>query len=278
MAILSKPQSKSGHWYDVNGNPFHTMTTADGSGTRATTIKDAKRLGLIPSVTSILQVLAKPGLESWKLDQVVLACLKNAKQPDEGVDYYCRRVRDAAFEQVEDAADVGSDIHAALDLATDGQEYDNKDVIVNGVPVSLSVFVEPVVSWINASGLTIVEREIQLVNKAEGFAGTSDVFFRYGKNGIGILDYKTKKTVPGKAVGAYDENAMQLAAYAATYYGPEALGSVQAANIVVSRTEPGRVDVVKHKDLSGAWETFKHAAAIWRFVKGYDPRVALAAA
>jgi hypothetical protein len=59
------------------------MPTADGSGERPTTIRDAKRLGLYPSVTSILGVLAKPGLEKWKLDQVALACLRTPKQAEE---------------------------------------------------------------------------------------------------------------------------------------------------------------------------------------------------
>ena len=36
--------------------------------------------------------------------------------------------------------------------------------------------------------------------------------------------------------------------------------------------EPGRVEVCKHGDLVGEWEYFKAACAIWRKVKGFDPR------
>ena len=120
--------------------------------------------------------------------------------------------------------------------------------------------------------LRIVERELALVNHAEGFAGQSDVFFRYGKNGVGILDYKTRKTKPGEVVKAYDNQSMQLAAYAATYWGEDRIGDVLAANVFISSTEPGRMDVVKHTNLSADWEAFKLIAALWRYQKGYDPR------
>jgi hypothetical protein len=136
----------------------------------------------------------------------------------------------------------------------------------------LAVYVEPVVKWAKETGIQIVEREIRLVNREHGFAGTSDVFFRYGQNGIGILDYKTRKTQVGKPVGAYEDQAMQLAAYAATYWGEENIGRVLAANVFVSTTEPGRMEVVKHPEIAGDWEAFKLAAAMWRYLKGYDPR------
>ncbi len=140
-------------------------------------------------------------------------------------------------------------IHGALELAMVGEKYD----------AELAVYVEPVVNWAREAGLLIVEREIQLVNTVHGFAGTADVMFRYGANGIGILDYKTRKTQPGKPVGAYEDQAMQLAAYAATYWGDENVGRVLAANVFVSTTEPGRMEVVKHPEIAGDWEAFKLA-------------------
>jgi hypothetical protein len=263
MAVLSKTKVQGGHWYRADGAPVHKLPTADGSGERATTIRDARRLGLYPSVTAILGMLAKPGLEKWKLNQVALASLRTPKDEKESEDYWCNRVRNAAFEQVELAADLGTMIHGALERAMDGQPYDQE----------LAVYVEPVIAWRESTGIAIVEREIPLVNKAHGFAGTSDVFFRYGKNGIGILDYKTRKTKPGEKVTAYDNQAQQLAAYAATYWGEDRIGDVLAANVFISTTEPGRMDVVKHTSLPADWEAFKLIAALWRYQNGYDPRV-----
>ena len=262
MAVLTKNIIKAGHWYAQDGTPMHRLPTADGAGERITTIRDAKRLGLYPSVTSILGILAKPGLETWKLNQMALATLRTPKAEEEGPDYWCNRVRNAAFEQVEQAADLGTMIHGALEAAMAGDNFDP----------AMSVYVEPVLAWKRDTGILIAEREIRLVNTEHGFAGTADVMFRYGENGIGILDYKTRKTEPGKPVGAYEDQAMQLAAYAATYWGEENLDRVLAANVFISTTEPGRVEVVKHKNPERDWQAFKMIAAIWRYMKGFDPR------
>lgn len=262
MAVLSKSKVPSSHWYRSDGTPVHKLPTADGRGERPTTIKDAKRLGLYPSVTSILSILAKPGLEKWKLDQVALATLRTPKTPDESEEYWCNRVRNAAFEQVEEAADLGTMIHGALELAMAGEPYAD----------DLRPYVEPVLKWRQEVGIEIIDREVKLVNKQHGFAGTADVLFRYGRNGIGILDYKTRKTKPGEEVLAYDNQAMQLAAYGATYWGEENVGRLLAANIFISTTEPGRIAVVKHPDPARDWQAFKLVAALWRYIKGYDPR------
>ncbi|MCX6995793.1 MAG: hypothetical protein NTV49_01590 [Kiritimatiellaeota bacterium] len=268
MAVLTKNQIKAGHWYQPDGTPAHRMVTNDGAGERVTTIKDAKRLGLYPSVTSILGILAKPGLETWKLNQVALATLRAPRQENEGEAFWCNRVRNTAFEQVELAADLGTMIHGALEAAMAGNDFDP----------AMAVYVDPVLAWKRETGILIVEREIRLVNTAHGFAGTADVMFRYGDNGIGILDYKTRKTEPGKPVGAYEDQAMQLAAYAATYWGEENVGRVLAANVFISTTEPGRMEVVKHANPERDWQAFKMVAGVWRYVKGYDPRPATRAA
>jgi len=264
MAVLTKNKAPGGHWYRADGTPVHKLPTSDGRGERPTTIKDAKRLGLYPSVTSVLGIIAKPGLEKWKLDQVALATLRTPKQPDESEDYWCTRVRNAAFEQVEQAADLGTMIHGALELAMAGEAYAD----------DLRPYVEPVLKWKASISIEIIEREVRLVNRAEGFAGTADVLFRYGQNGIGILDYKTRKTKPDEEVLSYDNQAMQLAAYAATYWGPENIERVLAANVFISTTEPGRVVVVKHHDPARDWQAFRLVAALWRYQKGYDPRQA----
>ena len=267
MAILSNNKAPSGHWYWPDGRPAHRLPRSGGDGERATTITDARRMGLYPSVTSILGILAKPGLEKWKLEQMALACLRHPKQVDESEGYWCSRVRNVAFEQVEQAADLGTTIHAALEAAMNGEPY----------APELQPYVRPVLDWKASTGIEIVEREVRMVNKAEGFAGTADVLFRFGQYGMGILDYKTRKTKPGEEVVAYDNQAMQLAAYAATYWGAHNITRVLAANVFISTTEPGRVEVVKHGDLFRDWQAFRMVAALWRYQKDYDPRKHLGA-
>ena len=74
----------------------------------------------------------------------------------------------------------------------------------------------------------------------------------------------------------YDFQIHQIAAYAATHWGAEAVenGEVQGANCYISSTEPGRFEVCGYSppEITEAWETFKDACSIWRSLKGYDPR------
>ena len=263
MAILTRNAVKTAHWYTREGEPMHRIMKADGSGDRATTIKDARRLGLLPSVTSIIGILAKPALETWKMNQVALATLRTPKTEAETAEYWCQRVCDAAFEQVEDAADTGTKVHAALEAAVAGEPYDVE---------AWGVYVQPVLDLIAREGLTVTAREKRVVNLGHGFAGTTDLFFTYGQGQPGILDYKTKKTKPGEKVPAYDEHRLQLAAYAATEYGDAYLNRVRAINVFVSTTEPGRVEFMQHGDLTPDWAAFREVASFWRYSKGYDPR------
>ena len=263
MAIITKgKQFASAHWYTGDGNPAHEQFRTDDRGTRPTTIKDAKSLHLYPSVTSILGVFAKPGLENWKIKQAIAAAGKTPRQENESTEYWTQRVMDAAFAQVEAAADLGTDIHGALDLAIGGEPYDPK----------FAPYILPVAEWVNKTGITFTARELVLVNKAEGYAGRVDALFTFGKRGLGIIDWKTRKTKPGEKVTPYDGQGMQLAAYAAAHYGPAALPKVLAANVFISSTEPGRLEICKHDNLVELYETFLHACAIWRALKRYDPR------
>jgi hypothetical protein len=265
MAILVRSNPPASHWYAVDGSPVHEQPTQAG-GTRPTTIRDARKLKLLPSVTNVLGVLAKPQLDTWKLNQVALAAVQNPKQAEESDDYWMKRIVETSKDPVIEAADLGSNIHEALELATDGKAFDE----------SLRVYVDPVLAWLSANAVRLTHREIVLVNPREGYAGRCDALYTRTKDDgevrAGLLDFKTRKTGPGKAVTPYDGQAAQLAAYAAAFYPIDTLDAVECVNIYISTTEPGRIEVVFHDDPVSEYDYFLHAAAIWRHLKKYDPR------
>ena len=261
MAILIRSNEPMSHWYAATGAAVHHQPTQSG-GTRPTTIRDAIRLKLLPSVTNVLGVIAKPQLETWKLNQVAIAALKNPKQDGESDEYWIKRVVATSKQPTVEAADLGSRIHEALEHATAGQPFDPE----------LAAYVEPVTAWLKETRIEIIEREVVLVNPEEGYAGRCDALFRFGKAGTGVIDFKTRKTEPGKTVTPYDGQGMQLAAYAATYWGEDRIADAIIANVYISTTEPGRLEVCKHENGPELWDAFKHTAAIWRHLKGYDPR------
>ncbi len=63
--------SKSMHWYDRDGKAVFEVPKAKGDGMRATTIADARKLNLYPSVTTVLSVIAKPSLDESELSDII---------------------------------------------------------------------------------------------------------------------------------------------------------------------------------------------------------------
>ena len=92
---MSLIQRKSdAHWYTRDGEPMHTVPYADKKrkDRKPTTLADARKLGLLPSVTTVLKVVAKPGLESWKLEQAIMASLTLPRKKDEPTEDFAKRV------------------------------------------------------------------------------------------------------------------------------------------------------------------------------------------
>ena len=257
------------HWYSLDGQPCHTVPTKDGGDKRNTTLRDARKLNLLPSVTNIIGILDKPQLTKWKMREVAKAAIAiPGPQGEEPVERFADRAIEAAMSQVGEAADLGSRIHAAIENLMRGSAEEPSE--------ELKPYVKPVLDWMRQVGVKVTHSEIVLVNAVHGFAGRVDALFTWGDGfgKMGICDFKTKKTKPDEKVEAYDEHTLQLAAYAATHYGPEHLQHVVAANLFISSTEPGRLEVVKHDKakLVAAYEAFTQMCAVWRFRKGYDPR------
>jgi hypothetical protein len=261
MAILTKPRITGAHWYTADGQPMHEVPNAKGDGTRNATLRDARKLNLYPSVTTILRVIDKPALMTWKMQQAVLSAIRNPRTANESEDYWMKRVLAGADEETSQAADLGSRIHDALEAATAQQPWDE----------SLREYVNPVLAWYEENGVFIGKREIVVVDQEDGFAGRVDVLFK--KDGVyGVADYKTRKTTPGKPVTPYDGQSLQLAAYAKAFYGVKRLPKVRAVNIYISTTEPGRVEIYEHENIAEEYEAFKAVAHIWRHTNKYDPR------
>ncbi len=64
----------SNHYYSQQGEPVYTITGSNGKE-RNTTVRDARKLNLVPSYSTITSVMAKPGLEVWKENQLLEACI-----------------------------------------------------------------------------------------------------------------------------------------------------------------------------------------------------------
>jgi hypothetical protein len=262
----------SEHYYDIDGNPRHTMPNKSKPGqTRATTLADAKKHKLFPSVSAYLKMKAEAGLDNWRMDQVIRACYNCNIVDHMGLETYASHVKENAFAQVGDAADLGTKIHAALERYYTSEELPEDDE-------QLRAMVLRTTDRVRGLGIKVLHAEKVLVNAKHGYAGTTDIIFCDGFGGAGILDFKSKKTKPGQKAFSPDSHAMQIAAYWMAHWGethgeflPDAIG----INVYISTTEPGRVDIVTREDgeLRAAWRAFQACLELYRYSTGYDARV-----
>ena len=267
MAIITaKPKRGGGHWYDENGKSMHTVPRKSG-GEKNTSLKDARELELFPSVTTILGGLfAKPGLEWWKQGQLLQIAFDSPAKKGESFEAFADRCRVMQEKPTDDAASFGTRIHNAIEKYFEGDPIEDE----------LLPYVKPAFDWKQENQLRFIEREKTLVNLEEGFAGTVDIVGLGENQEKFVIDWKTRKTKEGVPVKSYDFQIHQIAAYAATYWGAEAVDAEQVfgANAIISSVEPGRFEVIKYSpsELKEAWAVFKSACQIWRSLKGYDPR------
>jgi len=256
------------HFYTQDGVAAHTQPTTSKSAknpNRPTTIRDAKKLGLLPSVTGILRTIHNPALERWKQGQVVKACVDRPIVADESFEDYCSYIIEQAGKEARDAADLGTKIHAGIESRLKGEAVD-LDVLdyVNSANEKLLDL-----------GIDVQESEFVTVSPLHGYAGTCDGAYAKGKT-VGIIDFKSKRTKEGEPVVPSFGHAAQIAAYHVAYWARD--GDIRdnsmGYNIYISTTEPGRVEVVSYdaETMRKEFDMFLHACAIWRYKNGYDPR------
>jgi hypothetical protein len=225
-------------------------------------------------------MLAAPYLERYKMLEVAKACYACPPSGGENYEDYARHILEKSGKDGSGAAEVGTKVHAALDLYfTDRDSYNGFEDIQcqDGSVVPADSFVFPAMAKIKAMGLEVKSTESILVNAAYGYAGTTDMIFSRGEK-CGILDFKTKRTRQDEPVISGDTHAMQIAAYHAAYWGAadgEPIGvNAVGYNVYISTTEIGRVEVVEYsrEELLEGWQAFKSCLQLYRYIKKFDPR------
>jgi len=211
------------------------------------------------SVTTILDVLAKPALVNWQIDrhleQVYDKGVDLLKQ--DSFDSFKKEVKRLAQEQMDKAPKAGTDFHNSMDLCVqnildeDVGHYDLCQKVINLIE--------------DKSEITYGKRwrpEVNIFSEL-GYAGQADLILE-GEAETWIIDYKTKETAakfkPKKM--HYDNHAQQLAAY-----GFDVDTKFRAANIFVC-LETGELDwhEWKQEDLTRGFEVFMSCLNIYYII------------
>lgn len=249
--------SESQHWYTREGEPAYTVTNKDGHQ-RPTTLRDARKLNLIPSVTTIIKCAASPGLEAWKLQQMMLAAMTLPRAPEEPEESFIARVQADSKEQAKKAAERGSEVHAALESFFETRHVTSKfsGAVLGTEDQIVKVFGD--LEWCTEKAF----------GHTQGFGGKVDLHSRDG-NGV-VIDFKTKEFTSDQVEKAqgFDEHLMQLAAYRVGLDLPDA----QCANVFVSVSEPGLVVVREwsQEDLKRGWAMFESLLNYWYAKSGLE--------
>ena len=266
--ILVKRESAS-HWYLQDRTPFHEVERADGKGLRSVTLRDARKVRAYPSVTNVLGVLAKPGLDAWKQEQAILAALTLPRNEGESEDEFARRVVSDMGEQVQHAADLGTQIHAACEVYAQSK----------ALPESADVrrLFEPVREWFDTEVERIASVEAVVAHHEFGYAGTVDLVAKLkSTGGWAVVDFKTQKVRRDAkgVVSFYETWPLQLEAYRqAILHSGEGKQPTDIISLVIGSTEPVPVTpkLWPREEHTAYWKAFLNARNLWVWIKGYCP-------
>lgn len=243
--------AESSHWYGRDGAPAYTVTAKNGEQ-RSTTLRDARKMGLLPSVTTIIKCAASPGLEQWKLNQMMLAALTLPRAEGETEQSFISRVQTDSKEHAKMAAERGTEVHSAIEGYFEGRVSADESPYVLPVEEAVTKHFGKL-NW-------AVEKSFA-TEPPYGFGGKIDMHSRDG-DGV-VIDFKTKEFTSDtlSKIAGYDEHMMQLAAYRTGLDLPKA----RAANVFVSVTEPGLVVVNEwtQEDLTRGEQMFEALKTYW---------------
>lgn len=256
MTTIIARASESTHWYRVeDGKPQYTVIAKDGSN-RPTTLRDARKLNLVPSVTTVMRIASKPGLDVWKNEQLLLAALTLPKIDGEPEKSFIARVIADSKETAKRAAERGTRVHESIEAWYEGvRPVEHEDIAFNFEKTVFEHFkTHPFQKW---------ETEVSFSHEL-GFGGKTDLFTRPDEDApLGILlDAKTKEFGVDDDVPAYDEHLMQLAAYRIGLGMPNA----RCANVFASVSYPGLIKVHEwsEAELQRGWAMFQALLTYWK--------------
>jgi uncharacterized protein Usg len=260
----------SNHWYDKEGKPAYTIIGTNGKE-RNCTLRDARKLSLVPSVTTVTSILAKPGLIGWQMEQVIEAAFSSPRQAiGEEYEDYVKRIIFTSNQKSRQAADKGSKLHDKL------EKYFKED-FSESLDETEWAFIKPVLKAVDSVLPTSGETG-EIINwKAErsfcsplGYGGKVDLCCLDNKHPV-VLDFKTKNTTDPKKFYKYDEHLMQLAAYR------EGLGipTARCFDLYFSSEVPGILELHewKEEELQKGFKMFTNLLEYWKLSNQYDPTI-----
>lgn len=248
---------QSSHWYFPDGKARHDVD-----------LRVARKEILFPSVTSIdKDQFVNPGLDKWKMNELVAACLENPRQPHESPEDYASRVYELSQNKSNIASEFGNEIHDAID------KYPLEP------KPKLAPWIDRFRPWYEANVAEDLGKELTYVDPEIGVAGRTDRIIIHKVHGRSVCDWKSQGIKPDKkgkkAPLYYPSWVRQLAFYAScdakeTGIWPDFPTCI---SVVIDSTEPSDpyTKVWKKEEIKDAYKSFVVATWMWCDKRSYWP-------
>ena len=247
--IIKDKQQDTGHWYTKEGTPAYF--TIGKTGERATTLRDARKEGLLPSVTTIINLMSKPALSSWLQQQVLLAALTLPRESNEPEQEWLKRVMSDSKATGREAAERGTAIHNIIQGYFEQMYLPEKPVYLDAIDDALKNHFGNQ-AWLSEKSF----------GHHLGYGGKCDLMAK-PMNGQGsgfVVDFKTKDTDLDK-VDIYFEHELQLAAYREGLNLPNARCAILFVN---GKTNQVKLVEIEEPQLQKSWECFQHLLRVYQ--------------
>jgi len=261
MATLFKG-SESAHWYFADGRTSHDSD-----------LRDARKLGLYSSPSSIdKDQFVNAFLDRWKREQILMACVDNPQWPDEELEDYAKRVEDLANTKSRVASEFGTKVHDACE---------NYPAPIEDL--TIAPFIPPFGEWFDKEVDSVVSRELVMLDHEIGVAGKTDMVavMKNPEHRRSIIDYKTQGIKYDKKTGKknrpvfYPSWARQLAFYASC--DSKGIGMWPSLptciSVVIDSTEPSpvHVKVWDKEEIVDSYHDFVVGVNCWCRKRNYWP-------
>jgi len=248
------------------------VAKADGKGETNATIKHARKMGLLPSVTSIIKIMASPQLVQYRINEAIKACAEFsfdhfAAMVGGAVDVqqYIGFITEKSEEYANQCAEQGTEIHGVI----------NRFLMNNEVPEDsgMKYVCEAITARMKELGVTNATSEKTLGSRRVGWAGTPDIFAK-GDNLLWIVDTKSVDIEKFKA--PHLSWRLQLGGYRPLIMDDVTTGELPLCDVVFDQfiidRETKQCQFIPHNDMQPMAEAFQYLYEVWVRTNGYDPR------
>lgn len=282
----------SNHYYNaLTGEPCYTVLTKDGKP-RNTNVADARKLGLVPSYSTIVSLLNKEGINLWMQDQLLEACIE---WPYNNTEEWKKEVKDIAGRLGRKGRERGTMVHDALEKSYKGEglSLELHDLICPVLDLVEDTFHIPTNKWVaeesfafNGYGgkvdlhtrdfgekyFAVIDgdgREIDWADTQEKATEKADNFetIQVRRTGV-IIDFKTKDVEDIKKMKPYPQDVMQHAAYRDGLDIPRA----KCYTLFVNVRHPGMLTLHewKEEEVTRAGKMFNTLKDFWYLNAGME--------